>query len=69
MFGLVGAIAYQVGGAYAEHETFKKMCDELPKERADALRAERNARMESGLKFRQALEIANASRARNFWGN
>ena len=56
-------------GIIAEHNAFNLMCDALPKEWEDALRAERNARIESELKHRQALEIANASRARNFWGN
>jgi len=69
MFGILGAVVCELQRAIAENEAFKKMCDELPKEQADALRAERKAKQEAELKHRQALEIANASRARNFWGD
>jgi len=68
MFGIAEAVVFELKRVVAEDEAFKRMCDALPKDQADALRAKRNSKHEADLKHRQALEIANASRARNFWG-
>jgi hypothetical protein len=58
-----------VFGMIEEHKAFNKMCDSLPKEDAERLKEARRARHRDELEHIRALEIANASRARNFWGN
>ena len=58
-----------VAGIIAEHNAFNKMCNSLPKEQGDKFRAARNAKHKEDIAHAKALEIANASRARNFWGN
>ena len=57
-----------VAGIIAEHNAFNKMCNSLPKEQGDKLKAVRQARHKEDIAHAKALEIANASRARNFWG-
>ncbi len=41
----------------------------LPKDQQDKIRAEDKLKAEQELDHRKKLEIANAGRARNFWGN
>ena len=52
-----------------EHNAFNKMCKSLPKKEADRLKSTRRKQREEEIAHAKALEIANASRARNFWGN
>lgn len=52
-----------------ERESFKLKCSLLPKKEADKLRAERKQEREERKEHREKLEIANAGRTRNFWGN
>ena len=56
-------------GIIAEHNAFNKMCNSLPKEQGDKLKAVRHAKHKEDIAHAKALEIANASRTRNFWGN
>ena len=51
-----------------EHNAFISLCKKLPKDEADKLRSSRRARFEERDNHRKALEIAEASRPRNFWG-
>ena len=55
--------------ALNEHNAFIAYCATLPKEEADKLKAERQDRREKEDAHRKALEIADAGRTRNFWGN
>lgn len=51
-----------------ERNAFNRLCESLPKEEADKLRARRRKKAEEDEAHRKALELANASRPRNFWG-
>ena len=53
----------------AEQEAFDLRCSLLPREEADKLRAERKQEIKEKIEHRKRLEIAEAGRARNFWGN
>lgn len=66
IFGSFAIVAAM--NAIQEHNDFIALCDSLPKEEADFLREERRKRIEKEDAHRKALEIANASRPRNFWG-
>ena len=65
MFGLIAEI---VCSMVAEAEARKKWLDSMPKEEADKIRAEDVRIARENEIHRRALEIANAGRARNFWG-
>lgn len=66
MFGVVLNAFYSVK---AEQEEFDLKCSLLPKEEADKLREERKQEIKEKIEHRKKLEIAEAGRARNFWGN
>lgn len=53
----------------AEQEAFDLKCSLLPEEEATKLKAERKKELEAKLDHHRKLEIANAGRARNFWGS
>ena len=70
MFGIVSSIA--IPTAYAvlkERNDFYERANKLPKKERDRLIAARKKRLKEVETHRKALEIANASRARNFWGD
>ena len=52
-----------------EERQFRELCNSLPEKEAKALKEARKKRREEDIAHRRALEIANAGRARNFWGN
>lgn len=68
MFGMVEA-ALTLRNLVDEEERFIKMCKSLPDDVAEKLKQERRDRLAEDEKHRKALEIADAGRARNFWGN
>lgn len=68
MLGGIG-LGATINGIIAERVAFNRMCDGLPKEEADKLKAKRRAEREEEEEHKKALEIADAGRARNFWGN
>ncbi len=55
--------------AHDAEKKFRELCDSLPKEGADKLRQERRDKREKEIEHNKKLEIAEAGRARNFWGN
>jgi hypothetical protein len=65
MISAAGAIAE----VNAENEAFDLKCSFLPKGEADKLRDERNQEMKEKTEHRKRLEIAEAGRTKNFWGN
>lgn len=52
-----------------EQHAFKLKCSLLKKKEADELRANHRQYMKEMKEHREKLEIANAGRARNLWGN
>ena len=68
MFGLIET-ALTVRNIVDEEERFIKMCKLLPADVAEKLKRERREQRKADEEHRKALEIANAGRARNFWGN
>jgi hypothetical protein len=61
-----------VGNIVAAMESLKareEWINSLPVEEAEKIREQDRLRFEENEKHRKALEIANASRARNFWGD
>ncbi len=66
MFGDIGSI---VASEVEKAKEFQKLLKSLPKEQADKLREERRIEREEQKIHDRKLEIANASRPRNFWGN
>ena len=70
MVGLVyGSVVTVLAQIKAEQEAFVLKCSLLPQDEADKLIAERKQEMKERKEHREKLEIANAGRARNFWGN
>ena len=63
------AFATSLAGIKAEQEAFDLKCSLLPKDETDKLRAERKQEMKEKMEHRRKLEIAEAGRGRNFWGN
>jgi hypothetical protein len=68
MLGIVGIIC-EIKRLQEEQESFKKMCAGLTKEQSDKLKKAALAIRKEHIAHAKALEIANASRAKNFWGN
>jgi hypothetical protein len=66
MIDVMIAAVYQ---AQEEKKQFDLKCSLLPREEADKLREERKQEIKEKLEHRRKLEIAEAGRARNFWGN
>ena len=52
-----------------KEKRFRELCDSLSEDEAGFLRKERQQRRNDEVAHNRALEIANAGRARNFWGN
>lgn len=61
---LVSALEYH----RKEQKNFEALCNSLPNEEAEKLRAERKKTREENLKHQRALEIAREGRSLNFWG-
>lgn len=61
---LISHVAHQI----QEHNDFVALCNSLPPEQAEKLKAERKEKFRLQEEHRKALELANASRPRNFWG-
>ena len=68
MFGSIGVMC-EIMAINAERKAFNSFLETLPKEEAEKLKRQREDRLLREDEHRKALEIANASRARNFWGN
>jgi hypothetical protein len=65
MFGTIcGTVATMIKAAKARQEWLGS----LPPEEAAKIRAQDELEYQENLKHRRALEIAEASRPRNFWG-
>ncbi len=67
MFGLMDIGIYaalSAERAIAERRAFDNMCKTLPEDEE-----ERRQEIDRRRKHREALEIANAGRAKNFWGD
>ena len=72
MFGLpsTGVIAcFSAMRIIEEEKAFRKQCDLLHKKEANRLIKIREEMRNEEKEHRKALEIANAGRARNFWGD
>jgi hypothetical protein len=65
----IGVIICEIKRLQQEQEFFNKMCAALTKEQSDKLKKAALARRKEHIAHAKALEIANASRARNFWGD
>lgn len=65
---LINTIIGAAASAIAENQAFEDEMALLPKEKSDAIRAKRKEDYESAKAHALALEIAEAGRARNFWG-
>ena len=68
MLGVAIAIN-AIQAVQAEKEAFEEHCKNLPEEEANKLKIARGLRIKSNREHQRALELANASRPRNFWGN
>ena len=69
MLGIAAGVVVGVTTIIEEERSFRALCKALPKEEAMALRKERAKKRKEDGAHRKALEIANAGRARNFWGS
>lgn len=65
---MLGLIAAKVCSLVAEARARQEWLDSLPKEEADKIRSEDVRIARENELHRRALEIAEAGRARNFWG-
>lgn len=65
---MLGLIAAKVCALAAEAKARQEWLDSLPKEEADKIRSEDVRIARENELHRRALEIAEAGRARNFWG-
>jgi len=68
MLGLIGAVSTMIA-IQEDRKAFNAYLKTLSPEEAEKLKAEREDRLSREDEHRKALEIANASRPRNFWGN
>ena len=66
---MTSTVVYEVSRIMEEERAFEKLCNSLPKGEADRLKESRRKQREEDEKHRKALEIADAGRTRNFWGN
>lgn len=66
---MFGGMVANVASMLAAHKSREAWLDSMPKAEADKVRAEDAVLALAKDKHNQALEIANAGRARNFWGN
>jgi len=69
MIGLTVISACAVLQEIEEEKAFRAMCGTLPEDEANKLIKRRAEKREKEAEHRRVLEIANAGRARNFWGN
>lgn len=67
MFGIEAVV--ECMGIIEEERQFNEMCKALPADVANKLKADRSARRKEEIAHNRALEVADAGRARNFWGN
>ena len=61
-------VASVLGSVLAEAERDREYLKSLPEEEANRIHAERKKKWEAEEEHRKKLEIAEAGRARNFWG-
>ncbi len=62
-------ICMQAVQAIEDENSFIKLCKSMPKREADKMRADRRDKRKEEEAHSKKLEIAEAGRARNFWGN
>lgn len=66
---MFGQMMIAVGGLYAEAKARKAYIDSLPEDIAKSIRADEAKKASDDKLHRRELEIAEAGRPRNFWGN
>ena len=66
---MFGSAASSLAGMIERNRVRENWLNSLPKEESDKIRAEDARVVNENLEHKRALEIANAGRPRNFWGN
>ncbi len=62
-------ICMQAAQAIEEEKSFRNLLKSMPELEANKMRADRTAKRKEEEAHAKKIEIAEAGRARNFWGN